>query len=67
MPKPEQLGEAGLVGWRKAVADRVAPPAARRAPVSEEQARALIGAVFFLLSAYYVISTTVRLVKNARS
>lgn len=67
MPNPEQLGGAGLVGWRKAVADGVAPRAARRAPISEEQARAIIGAAFFLLSAYYVVSTTVRIVKAARS
>jgi hypothetical protein len=65
--KPEQLGQAGLVGWRKAIADRVAQPAARRAPVSEEQARAIIGAAFFALSAYYVASTVARMVRTARA
>jgi hypothetical protein len=67
MPDATQFGHAGLVGWRKAIADRVAPPAARRGPVSEDQARAIIGAAFFLLSAYYVAGTTVRIIKAARS
>ncbi len=66
MPQAQQLGQAGLVGWRKTVADRVAPPAAGRAPASEDQVRAVIGAAFFALSAYYVISTVVRMVKAAR-
>jgi hypothetical protein len=66
MPKPEQLGQAALVGWRKKVADVTAPPVAKRGPVSEDQARAIVGAVLFALSAYYVISTIVRLGKAAR-
>ena len=67
MSTSQTLGHAGLVGWRKAVADRAAPPAAKRAPFSEDQARAAIGAAFFALSAYYVASTIVRMVKAARS
>jgi len=66
MPNTEWIGHAGLVGWRKMVADRAAPPAAKRAPFSEDQARAAIGAAFFALSLYYVVSTTVRIVKAAR-
>jgi hypothetical protein len=54
MPKPENIAQAGLVGWRKAIADNLAPRAASRAPVSEERLRAAIGAAFFLLSLYYV-------------
>jgi len=60
MPIHEQLGHAGLSGWREKVADAVAPHAARRAPVDEDQARALVGALFFGLSLYYVISTVVK-------
>jgi hypothetical protein len=67
MPDPQQLAQAGLVGWRKTLADRVAPPAASRAPASEDQLRAAIGALFFALSLYYVVSTIVRMVKGARS
>jgi hypothetical protein len=66
MGKPEHIGHAALVGWRKRVADAVAPPAAKRAPLSEDQARALVGAALFLLSAWYVASTTVRIVRVAR-
>ncbi|MEA2267626.1 MAG: hypothetical protein QOD55_1130 [Solirubrobacteraceae bacterium] len=65
--KPEQLGQAALVGWRKAIADRVARPAAKRAPVSEERARAIVGAAFFALSAYYVTSTIRRMLRTARA
>ena len=67
MSKSQTIGQAGLVGWRKTVADRAAPPAAKRAPFSEDQARAVIGAAFFLLSLYYVASTAARMVKSARS
>ena len=67
MPESQSIAQAGLVGWRKAIADRVAPPAARRAPVSEDQVRAAIGAAFFLLSLYYVASTIARGIKSARA
>ena len=66
MPDPQQLAQAGLVGWRKAIADRVAPAAASRAPASEEQLRALIGAAFFALALFYVVSTLIRMIKTAR-
>lgn len=67
MPQPRSIAQASLVGWRKAVADRVAPRAASRAPVSEEQLRAAIGAAFFLLSLYYVASTIARIIRSAQS
>ena len=67
MPEPQNIAQAGLVGWRKAVADGVAPRASRRAPVSEEQVRAAIGAAFFLLSLYYVASTVARMIRSAQS
>jgi hypothetical protein len=66
MSKPESIAQAGLVGWRKAIADSVAPRAASRAPISEERLRAAIGA-FFLLSLYYVASTIARMIKSAPS
>jgi hypothetical protein len=67
VPKPESVAQAGLVGWRKAIADRVAPRAASRSPLSEERLRAAIGAAFFLLSLYYVVTTIVRMIKSAQS
>ncbi|HKG35720.1 MAG TPA: hypothetical protein VKA89_04680 [Solirubrobacterales bacterium] len=54
-------GEAALVGWRAKVADGVAEPVSRRAPLSDEQVRAAIGALFFGLSLVYVIGTVKRL------
>jgi hypothetical protein len=50
----EKIGQAGLVGWRAKVAEQVAPAAAKRGPLSENQARALVGGLFFALSVYYV-------------
>ena len=44
----------------------VAPPAARKGPLSEDQARAIVGGAFFLLSAWYVATTIGRMVKAAR-
>jgi hypothetical protein len=66
MTHAQQLGNAGLVGWRAKVAEHVAPAAAKRGPLSEDQARSIVGALFFALSAYYVISTFVRMTKAAR-
>ena len=66
MPNTEQIGRAGLVGWRSTVADRVARPVAKKAPASEDQVRAAVGAAFFLLSLYYVGSTIARMAKAAR-
>ncbi len=66
MPNTEQLGIAGLAGWRETVADRVAPPIAGKAPASEDQIRAIVGAAFFLLSLYYVITSIARMAKAAR-
>lgn len=62
MPDPTQLGQAGLQGWRKTVADRVAPAAASKAPLSEDQIRAAIGALFFVLAVLYVVRTVKELV-----
>ncbi len=50
MPDVTRLGQAGLEGWREKVGDRAAPPIAQRTALSEEQVRALIGALFFALS-----------------
>jgi hypothetical protein len=66
MGQTQQLAQAALVGWRAKVAEGVAPAAARRAPLSEDQARAIVGALFFALSVYYVISTCIRIARAAR-
>ena len=63
----EQIGHAGLTGWRQTLADKVAPPAAQRGPVTEDQVQAVLGATFYLLSVYYVVSTTAKMIKQLRS
>lgn len=47
-------------GWRKAVADRVSPGVAERTPLGDDQVRALLGAAFIGLSAYYVAASVSR-------
>jgi hypothetical protein len=61
-----QLGLSALTGWREKVADGVAGPVAGRAPLSEDQVRALVGVALFALSTYYVASTAARMAKVAR-
>jgi hypothetical protein len=61
------MGQAGLASWRGAIANRVAPPAAKKTPLSEDQVRAAIGAAFFALATFYVVSSAVRMIKTARS
>ena len=53
-----ELGNLAATGWRARVADAVAKPLSRAAPLEPEQARALVGAMFFLLSVLYVVKTT---------
>ena len=50
MATATRLGQTGLQGWREKVADGIAEPVARRAPLDSEQVRALLGAIFFVLS-----------------
>jgi hypothetical protein len=57
MAKATDIGTAGLQGWRKALGDRVAPPVAQRTPLGEDQVRAAVGALFFVLSVSYVVKT----------
>lgn len=66
MPTATKLGQAGLQGWREKVADGIAEPVSRRAPLESEQVRALLGAVFFVLSVVYVIKTLTAATREAR-
>jgi hypothetical protein len=61
------LGQTALVGWREKVANGVAYPMAERTSLEEERVRAIIGALFFALSVYYVASTVRRALERARS
>jgi hypothetical protein len=62
-----ELGKTALVGWREKAADGVAGPVSERTPLAEEQVRAVIGALFFALSVYYVISTLRRALGASRA
>jgi hypothetical protein len=67
MTTTTQLGQQALSSWRGAIANRVAPPAAKRTPLSEDQVRGILGAAFLAISTFYVVSSVVRMVKQARS
>lgn len=60
----KDAGKAGLAGWRETVADKAAPPVAKRAPVDEDTVRAAIGGLFFVLSVIYVFSTVKRVLTD---
>jgi hypothetical protein len=66
MSSTTELGQAGLSTWRAAIADRVAPPAAKRTPLSEDQVRAALGAFFLTIATVYVISAWIRVIRTAR-
>jgi hypothetical protein len=66
MATATQLGQAGLQGWREKVADGIAEPVAQRAPMDADQVRALLGAVFFVLSVLYVVKTVAAATREAR-
>jgi hypothetical protein len=57
-------GKAGLQGWRAKVGDAVAGPVAQRSPLSDDQVRAAIGGLFFVLSVVYVAGTIRRILQN---
>lgn len=61
-----QLGQAGLKGWRQKVGDTVAGPVSARTPLSDDQARALVGALFFALALLYVIRTSATAARQVR-
>jgi hypothetical protein len=45
-----KLGQAGLVGWRRKVGERIAEPLSSRTRLSFDQALAVVGAIFFALT-----------------
>ena len=66
MATATSLGQAGLQGWREKVADGIAEPVAKRAPLETEQVRAVVGAAFFVLAVIYVIKTLTVATREAR-
>jgi hypothetical protein len=53
MNKTQTL-EAGLVGWRSRLAEKVEKPVSKRTPLKKAQVRAILGGLFFLSSAIYI-------------
>ena len=66
MANATQLGQTGLQGWREKVADGISEPVARRAPLDEDQVRAIVGAAFFVLAVLYVVKTISAATRQAR-
>ena len=60
------VGQAGLQGWRVKAGDLAAPALAKRTPLGEDQARALIGALFFVLSVMYIVKTITKISEELR-
>jgi hypothetical protein len=59
-----RLGELGLQGWRKPVADAAAQPLSRVVPASRGEVRAWVGLGFVALSAWYLGSTLRRFLRT---
>jgi hypothetical protein len=66
MATASELGHTALQGWREKVADGISPPVAKRAPLEEDQVRAIIGAAFFVLSVVYVAKTIAAATRRVR-
>jgi hypothetical protein len=65
MNKTQTL-EAGLVGWRERLAERIEKPVTKRTPLDAAQLRAILGAFFFVKSALYVAQVVRRAIKQRR-
>ena len=63
---PIKIGQHGLAGWREKVADGAAKPFEERTKFEPDQVRALVGALFFVLSVYYVISTATKIARELK-
>ena len=59
-----RLGELGLQGWRKPVADVASAPLSKVTPLSRSEAGAWIGLGFVALSAWYLGSTLARFLRT---
>jgi hypothetical protein len=66
MATATQLGQTGLQGWREKVADGISQPVANRAPLDEDQVRAVVGAAFFVLAVIYIVKTISAATRQAR-
>jgi hypothetical protein len=58
------LGKAGLLGWRGKIGDAVARPVAARSRLTDDQVRAVVGGLLFVLPLIYVLRTVKRLART---
>ena len=58
----QKLGQAGLVGWRRQVGERIARPIAKRTGLTVDQVLAVVGAIFLALT----VRRFVRMLRAAR-
>ncbi|HXV02958.1 MAG TPA: hypothetical protein VFP24_05250 [Gaiellaceae bacterium] len=49
-----QTLEAGLIGWRERLAQKVEKPVSKRTPLNGRQIRAILGALFVINAALYL-------------
>jgi len=49
------MGRVGLTGWRRRIAQRVAPSISERSKLTAEQVEAVIGAIFLALNIWQFI------------
>ena len=66
MATATEIGQTGLQGWREKVANGISQPVANRAPLDEDQVRAVVGAAFFVLAVIYVVKTISAATRQAR-
>jgi hypothetical protein len=66
MATATRLGQAGLQRWREKVADGIAEPLARHLLRVQRCARALLGAVFFVLSVLFIVKTVAAATRETR-
>jgi hypothetical protein len=57
MANATQLGRRDCRAAAQSVADGISEPVASRAPLDEDQVRAVIGAGFFVLAVIYIVKT----------
>jgi hypothetical protein len=62
-----EVGDAALVGWRRQLAQQVAPAVSRRTSFGQDDVRRAIGGFFFALSLYHVVGTLRRAIANERA
>lgn len=62
--KTTRMGQQALSGWRVKVGKPVADQVSKRTRLTSDQVQAVIGAAFFLSSAFYVYKTIAAALKE---